>query len=464
MNESSENKKKKNNEYSDSVKWTIAAYAPTLVSDGLQPLFVGGVSKKDFSSDLVEKELKIFRENWGIIDKETAYHTMIYLYNDGGNFLSYKTKIGALINEIYGDRIGEKEKDEKEKRKNILKKTARIYTLQRYPEVGIVGNDLTKGLYFTSCLYLAGIYSFEEAMTISIKMAKKAQNSFKSWDEYMENAFWGAQCEFGSSPYDSGSSMSKRRNYYYNEREIKNGIYVIDWKTPLIDEWKISNVLEYPDTIKWFNAAKALLHVSNGNTPHLFPMGLMDESSKQSSLEMLESGWGIRNRKDANETIHKLSEGKMHNERFLNEYEYIKKNANYNKKFCDLVNLIVENYGDRGILAWDLYRAMYLISACYTVGFYTYEESLNKSLIAAKKIQENFDSWDDYMNNYFLGYQYWSRDILKNPLRNPPLPKHGMLDFNESGTAYRKKLYQWLKNDKDSVYNISWNTELKKEW
>jgi hypothetical protein len=508
MNTFSDDNNKKNNDYSDIIKWTIAAYAPTLYSSGkgLNPLFIGGISRKDLSSEDIEKELEFFREDWSIIDKETADHRMIYLYNGGDDFEMYKTKIGALINDIFSDQIEDSDDfndySENDKQKIILRKSARVYVSQTYPEVGTIGSDLSRGMYLTSRLYLAGIYSFEEAMSMSIKIGQKLQKSFNNWDEYMENAFWGLQCQFSVNPYNADSFVAKRRKYYYNEKEINNGIYSLDWNTPLVDEWNIPNVLIYPDTIKWFNAAKALLQASNPWTPKIYPMGLMSPSWNQTSLKMLDSSWSIHNREDAEETIQDLFEGKVHNERFLQEWQYMKEmtlteyieemtsdyddyddeyddentdhldeetvideeTVNYYKIYFNLFHTIIENYGDRGILAWDLYRAMYLNAVSYTVGFYTYEESLNKSLLISKKIQENFNSWDDYMNNYSLGYQYWSRDILENPLENPPLPEDGMLNFNESGTAFRKKLYQWLKNEEDSVYNIPWNTELKKEW
>lgn len=536
MNALSEDNKEKNSQYSDTIKWTIAAYAPTLAVDGLNPKFIGGVSKEDLSSEFIEEELEFLREEWGIIDKKTADHCMIYVYNGGANFDDYKTDIGILIDEINSDKIGEEEDDENDdeddddeddddddeeeqeeddeedddikKIRDILKKSARLFVLQKYPEVGIIGSDLAKGIYLASRLYLVGIYSFEEAMSVSIKMSKKLQKSFKSWDEFMENVFWGLQCEFGVNPYNSDSFVTERRKYYYQQKEIKDGVYSLDWNTPLVDEWETHNALVYYDTMKWFNAAKALLNAINRVTPHSYcSTGVPRPSYKKQAAQSLVGSWGVHNGYDAEQTIKNLLQGKVHNEKLLKEVEQIKEisfndyvkgktlseyiermtlseyieyitndnilddeytlneySLNNHKRHYNLIHTIIENYGDRGIIAWDLFRAIDLAADFYNSDYLTYEEALNASLIAAKKLQENFNSWDDYMNNYFLGYQYWSRDILENPLENPPLPEDGMLNFNESGTAFRKKLYQWLKNEEDSVYNIPWNTELKKEW
>ncbi|MBQ9989503.1 MAG: DUF1266 domain-containing protein [Lachnospiraceae bacterium] len=49
-----------------------------------------------------------------------------------------------------------------------------------------------------------------------------------------------------------------------------------------------------------------------------------------------------------------------------------------------------------------------------------------------KQIQENFASWDEYMESYFLGYEYWS----------------------EESSDERRTAYEELRETPDSPYSI----------
>lgn len=453
-------KEKVYEQYADIIKWINLA---TLIYPDPDKW-----SQENLSCDTINEAAEILID-WGIVDKKTANHCLIGLYNGSDNFGSYKTEIGALINKMRGIQNTKDNSTE-----SILKKSASIYIQHKYPKIGIIPSDLTMGMYLASRLYLAGIYSFEEAMSTSIKMAQKLQSYFNSWDDCIENIFWGAQCKLGFSLYNNDSRVTKTRRLYNKIKKENNGIYAIDWKLPLIDEWNASNFV-YPDTVKWFNAAKAPFNVFNKVTPHVYWPVL----SKQVILDYLNNNWKIHNQQEAKEVIKTFLEGTHSNEIFLEEWSIMKgmslmeyildssnkdNSADFLKCRFNLIHLIMENYPKQGVIAYDLYFAMFLISCCYLTGYFTYEEALDTSLIIAKTIQENFFSWDDYMNNHFLGYQIWTNQSLENPLINSKLEKGEIVDFTDQSTEMRRKIYNCLKEEKDSVYNIPWDTELKKEW
>ena len=60
----------------------------------------------------------------------------------------------------------------------------------------------------------------------------------------------------------------------------------------------------------------------------------------------------------------------------------------------------------------------------------------------AEIIQSSFDSWDDYMESYFIGYEYWA----------------------DESSAERRELYEQIKSAGDSPFSVDFNTTLEKDW
>ena len=101
-----------------------------------------------------------------------------------------------------------------------------------------------------------------------------------------------------------------------------------------------------------------------------------------------------------------------------------------------------EEYGPEAVAAWDYEHAMSLLRHFYVAGYYSHQEMLEKMYEIASVIQGEFDSWDDYMDSCFLGYEYWS-DESSRPLR---------------------ELYEELKQREVSPYSVDFKTELIREW
>ena len=91
---------------------------------------------------------------------------------------------------------------------------------------------------------------------------------------------------------------------------------------------------------------------------------------------------------------------------------------------------------------WDYNRALSQIANFYLAGYYTLEEALDASMDVAEIIQSSFDSWDDYMESYFIGYEYWA----------------------DESSAERRELYEQIKSAGDSPFSVDFNTTLEKDW
>lgn len=85
----------------------------------------------------------------------------------------------------------------------------------------------------------------------------------------------------------------------------------------------------------------------------------------------------------------------------------------------------------------------------YAAGYCTYEEAMDKSLEAALKAQESFDSWDAFNQSYLYGYAYWSGESLDDP---------------DSSAAERARTVDTLESQANGPFSIDWNMELEKEW
>lgn len=83
-----------------------------------------------------------------------------------------------------------------------------------------------------------------------------------------------------------------------------------------------------------------------------------------------------------------------------------------------------EKWGDRGIMAWDLFRMSNLVQWGYTAGYVTYEEALALLEPAATILCQNFSSWDEAYENYLDGYNWWARnDVLDKDIWETPRGK-----------------------------------------
>lgn len=197
------------------------------------------------------------------------------------------------------------------------------------------------------------------------------------------------------------------------------------------DERKAANRL--PETILWFNATYAPLTYSNHCDWEL--VGGMRVSDYNQDLVKggLSRYWGIDDKSSALETV----------ERLLKDGHRAK--CRECMEELDEMGLLDADY----IAAWDLSRANQLYADFYICGYMTYEEAMDASLKNSLKLQEMYDSWDDMVSAYMLGYQFWQSD--------PCLT-------DNSPTMRRYQCVQTLELMDDGPYTLDWDMKLEKCW
>lgn len=140
--------------------------------------------------------------------------------------------------------------------------------------------------------------------------------------------------------------------------------------------------------------------------------------------DMLESSWSVMDREGLLYQIESLTEY-GHNSDFLydvdlidsftkKEYELLLKNAEgLDVYMFPFTKELGEKWGERGIMAWDLFRVSSLAQWGYTAGYLTYDEAVAAVKPAAIKLQENFSSWEEAYDNYVDGHVWWSRTDVR---------------------------------------------------
>ena len=221
------------------------------------------------------------------------------------------------------------------------------------------------------------------------------------------------------------------------------------------------STVEATDTIRWFNTTCAILTSSNGWDYNIFGGMPANEESKQTEIQLLEEWWEVTDRQSADETMNwLLTEG--HRADFVDTMEYYAENGVADIAAADRAAWLYENFemteeegveiaewynlyeeqGENAIAAWDYSRAMSLLGYYFLAGYYTEAEALDKSLEVATTIQGAWGSWDEFMEGYFKGYEWWSAE----------------------SSDERRALYEELKAADDNPYAIDWNLSLEKSW
>lgn len=219
--------------------------------------------------------------------------------------------------------------------------------------------------------------------------------------------------------------------------------------------------IEITDTVKWFNASYAVLTALNGWDYNRFGGLPVNDGSALAAQQILSGSWGVTDKASADDTLSWiLTEG--HRADFAQEMESLEedgigdKAAEERQAFIEEIYGLDEEdawsyasgyeaykaYGGKAIDGWDYCRALSLLGFYYTAGYYTDAEALDKSLEIAGTIQAEFGSWDELIDSYLAGYEYWAGESSQD----------------------RRDIYEGLKTKDDNPYAVDFNMTLEKTW
>lgn len=222
-----------------------------------------------------------------------------------------------------------------------------------------------------------------------------------------------------------------------------------------------NTTVEITDTVQWFNASYAVLTAVNGWDPNRFAGLPANDQSMELEKQMLDEWWGVTDRASADENLDWiLSEG--HRTGFAEDMGALAdagmadvaegERVDFVKANFDVVDeeaesyangfALYERFGENALAGWDYCRALSLMGYYYIAGYYTEEEALDKSLEIAQTLQPLFTSWDELMDSYLGGYEYWAGESAEE----------------------RRGIYEELKSQADGPYRVDYGVTLEKTW
>lgn len=251
--------------------------------------------------------------------------------------------------------------------------------------------------------------------------------------------------------------------YTYNMTESFMENMLISCSSFKEDLSKIENrsTVAMTDTIKWFNASNALILEENNWKFELFAGLPVNENTQVIARDLAEEVWSVTDKETAEREIDAILAGGL-SSAYADDMNILTEAGLAEVAPEERINFLITNfemdyteaeyyvsmyamygqYGSTAILGWDYCVVMELIQYSYLAGFYTETEALERSLIVAQMIQENFDSWDALMESYMNGFEYWAE---------------------ESAVEYRA-MYEELKGSEKNPYAVDFHTALEKTW
>lgn len=223
-------------------------------------------------------------------------------------------------------------------------------------------------------------------------------------------------------------------------------------------------------TVQWFNTTYAVMMYQN-HFDYDYIGGIFQGS--QFMVSVLESDWGVTDRASAIENIkwllssgHRTSYEETVNELVefgffelsLEDYLSIWEGAaQENETDFESVRAYFTNIytayqqcGEAGVKAWDYCRVMQMCGEYYAAGYFSLEETMEVSLAMAQLLQAEYVSWEDMMNSYICGYDYWRAE-------DP--------NVEGNGSYWRHYYYNELKNMEGNPYSTyPWDTEFVINW
>lgn len=212
------------------------------------------------------------------------------------------------------------------------------------------------------------------------------------------------------------------------------------------------------EQLNYAYALGAILSLANDEKINMLGGNPRNKENCLKIRKVLNEWWDIDNREDYFETLESLEEG-MHNCLFIEIKEQIQNMSE--DEFRDTLKQLpsyelVRNFetvkkysnelGEKGIIGWDLSRAIFITGHAYLSGFINYKEAVEIIMEIAREVQAIFESWEEVGKNYLIGFEFWSGEQ----------PESFTSDLSK-----RWEIFNGLRKDSNSPFNmLNWKMNL----
>lgn len=228
-------------------------------------------------------------------------------------------------------------------------------------------------------------------------------------------------------------------------------------------------------TFNWFNSSGSLLiaaqPLANGDSFNFIAGNqYTSENIDQSYKNVLKDYWGITDYQSAKIEMTNLIDYGMRSSfkkemealsqkydgyselQLIEEAKKLDKNADEDS-FLPKMLMAYRRMGENALLGWDIGRLCFITEECYLVGYIPKELMLSLCVKGGKMAQEYFKNWEEMMESYLLGFQYWQRDNAGDP---------------KSETAKRTAIYYKLHDgcftfSRSPYLTVPFDTDLKED-
>ena len=216
-------------EVTDTIRWFNASYAVLTELNGWDYNVFAGLPTSETATGIAKLSLQ---SSWDITDRTTADETILWLLEEGhgAGFRDYV---------FYLEDYGFEQADDKEafllEHFEITKEQVPLYEswyemYQQYGETAIDGWDYCRALNLLGFGYLAGYYTIEEALDMSLEIAQFLQPLYDSWDDLVGSWLRGYE-------YWAEESSAERQAVYEEIKARSDNPYQVDFKMKLEKTW-----------------------------------------------------------------------------------------------------------------------------------------------------------------------------------------------------------------------------------
>jgi hypothetical protein len=190
-------------------------------------------------------------------------------------------------------------------------------------------------------------------------------------------------------------------------------------------------------------ATSADLVIGSGGNPFLYGCGIKGPEYRDLERKTLFNSWGLTGKPGLVRLLSSSLNG-LTLERLKTWLRSGKPGLKARSAFYE-----IEGKEERCLRAHDLQRAIIMSSLGFICDWLTFEEALSWSLVAGRKLQGLFSSWDEFMNHFLAGLGFF-------------------LAIDENGdsetVSLRKKTYARRHKFLDDPWALPWDTPLVRTW
>ncbi len=185
-----------------------------------------------------------------------------------------------------------------------------------------------------------------------------------------------------------------------------------------------------------------------------------NDEVKKEAHDSMQKLWGFTDRAETLEMIWYLSSGAGNNEwlelwkekstlRGTSEQKRRQLLDNHHHTTYGKIDLVMkygDEFGERGVIGYDLGRSTNLCREALRAGILTEHDALMIMLHNAKEMQSRYTSWEQYHREYLIGRSFW----------NPEIQAQDQASMELAASSY-------LRNPQSPLSQIPWNTKISHE-